>query len=104
LSDHRRQFAVALRKVGKATLFVNPKMVGVFFRRLQTLQPPYAAPKMRRGKEIPGLLKNADLQAAQKDLRPSDNFIRALRLSSGRTDKYLNSNEASPFVVSFVEP
>jgi len=58
LYDHRRQFAVAFRKVGKATLFVNPKMVGVFLRRLQTLQSPYAAPRMKRGKEIKAVQKN----------------------------------------------
>jgi len=58
LSDHRRQFAAALRKVSKATLFVNPKMVGVFLRRLQTLQSPYAAPRMKRGKEIKAVQKN----------------------------------------------
>jgi len=58
LSDHRRQFAAALRKVSKAALFVNPKMAGVFFRRLQTLQPPYAAPRMKRGKEVKAVQKN----------------------------------------------
>jgi len=47
-----------MRKVGKAALFVNPKMAGVFFRRLQTLQPPYAAPRMKRGKEIKAVQKN----------------------------------------------
>ena len=36
--------------------------------------------------------------------RPCENSLEPLRLSSGRADKYLDSNEAIPFVVSAVEP
>jgi hypothetical protein len=36
--------------------------------------------------------------------RLCNNSIATLRLSSGRADKYCDSNEAIPFVVSAVEP
>jgi len=38
LSDQRRQFVVALRKVGKATVFVNPQMTRAAQKDLRDFQ------------------------------------------------------------------
>jgi hypothetical protein len=50
---------------------------------------------IRRFLGLIGVIPNARL---------CENSIGTLRLSSGRADKYLDSNEAISFVVSAVEP
>jgi hypothetical protein len=49
-------------------------------------------------------LDHARLGKISRCARLCENFIGALRLGSGQADKYLDLNEAIPFVVSFVEP